>query len=88
MSLPKGLEKLKELFDDSKVVKTVPMRPEWAKLWADLKEVEKECSELEMKQHAFKRRFWAKVEEDTGIYQSMRMNTKENVIEVRSEDEE
>ncbi len=71
---------------ESKVVKSLPMKNEWRKKWAELEKAKNEEIQLERKRKALHRAFWAAVEQDTEIYADMRYNTETDEIEVLAED--
>lgn len=91
--MQKQLEEFKEMVkkmnDDTVVVKTLPMRPEWRplreKLIASAKEhydAVKAHEASERKMNHFKKRFWSQIEEDIGEFADMRYNRKTEEIEV------
>lgn len=68
--------------EDGKVIKTIPMKKEWQEKWDKLEAATEELKQADKKKDSLKRIFWGTVEEDTGIYAQMRLNSKTNEIEV------
>ena len=67
------------------VVQRLPIRPEWKALWDEYRKSAEEIKALIRKNQSLHRRLWAKVEEDTGVYDRMRLNDDDMVIEVMGE---
>lgn len=76
------LRSMIEKKSNEKVVKTIPMKKEWLTRWEKVLEtrelIEKNKRELESRE----RMFWAKVEEDTQIFENMRVRFNRQEIEV------
>lgn len=78
----KKLEDMINEHENRKVIKTIPMKKEWREKFEALQEARKEEGEAEKKRKSLHRIFWASVEEDTGIYQSMEVNDDMSEITV------
>lgn len=76
-------EAKKEMEKDRKVLKSVPMKPEWKKLHAELDALAVKRAAME-KEFESKRKFmWATIEKDLGIYdKDLHINSEKNKLEV------
>lgn len=65
-----------------KIIKTIPMKKEWIAKWEKFQEIKKKIEELKTEANSRRRIFWATVEEDTQIFDNMKVNRETNEIEV------
>lgn len=73
---------------DRKVVKTVPLKADWAKKFEAFKKVREEANKLDEKATSLKKLFWATVENDLNDYRNMSINTDTNEIEIYEDKDE
>src|SRR4051812_331084 len=80
----KGLmEMLKEgIMGKRKVVKTVPMRPEWKALYDEWQALDKEHDLIDRKMNSKRKLFWATISSDLDEYRSMQVNEETGEVEV------
>ena len=68
--------------DDRKVEKTIPMKPEWAKLWKQTVKAKDEAFVAEQKMKAKRKKFWGIVEDGLEIYDRS-MSVSEDGLEIK-----
>lgn len=82
----KGFEQMiRSMIDNEsggKIIKTIPMKKEWIAKWEKFQEIKKKIEELKTEANSRRRIFWATVEEDTQIFDNMKVNRETNEIEV------
>ena len=71
--------------DARHVVQRLPMRPEWRKAFDELYAMEGQMRAVMKKAQSLHRIAWATVEKDTGIYEDMSYDEKNQVIKVYGE---
>lgn len=67
---------------DRHVVQRLPLRPEWRKAFEELYAMENQLEAIIKKAKGLHRIAWATVEKDTGIYEDMSYDDKNQVIKV------
>lgn len=87
MDLGKMLEEAvkgaKQLTEDRKVLKSLPMKPEWKKLHAELLALGQKKTALEKECESKRSFMWATIEKDLGIYdKDLHINAEKNKLEV------
>lgn len=78
----KDVRKNLEDHDHGKIVKTVPIRPEWAKMDDEVIALKQPLVDAIKKFESKMKLMWATIENDLEDYRSMHINREKNEIEI------
>lgn len=81
-------EHLSDKDENRKVVKTLPMKPSWQKLFDEKNAAIDEAREAKQKASSLNDLFWATIRKETGEYKSMGIDTKNNELKIYAEEED